>query len=236
MKKYFEQLRPMERRLVIGVAVVVFLIINWWQVWPHFSDWGDLSRRMNDAHAKLGLYQTAVTQIPKLRAEVNAFEDSGDVVAPEDQGIDLMRTIHEQASACGFGIENYSRQTTRTNDLFYIKQFQNITVLATEEQLVDFLYKLGSGASMIRVYDLELQPDSPHYHLTANIRLVASYQKNSKTTGAAKAGAARTPAPEGSTALSLPAKNASIFGNTKRATNSIFGNAKRATNSTVLKK
>ena len=54
----------------------------------------------------------------------------------------------------------------------------NINVQATDEQLVDFLYKLGSGASMIRVRDLELQPDAPHQHLTANIRLVASYQKN----------------------------------------------------------
>jgi hypothetical protein len=43
---------------------------------------------------------------------------------------------------------------------------------------VDFLYKLGSGASMIRVRDLELQPDAPHQHLNGNIRLVASYQKN----------------------------------------------------------
>jgi hypothetical protein len=31
---------------------------------------------------------------------------------------------------------------------------------------------------MIRVRDLELQPDTPRQHLDANIRLVASYQKN----------------------------------------------------------
>ena len=37
---------------------------------------------------------------------------------------------------------------------------QNINVIADDEQLVDFLYKLGSGASMIRVRDLELQPDT----------------------------------------------------------------------------
>jgi len=55
---------------------------------------------------------------------------------------------------------------------------QNINVVATDQQLVDFLYKLGSGASMIRVRDLELQPDAPRQHLNANIRLVASYQKN----------------------------------------------------------
>jgi len=59
-----------------------------------------------------------------------------------------------------------------------VEQVLNINVQATDAQLVDFLYKLGSDASMIRVRDLELQPDPPHQHLTANIRLVASYQKN----------------------------------------------------------
>ena len=54
MKKYFDQLRPMERRLVIGVAVVGFLVINGWQVWPHFSDWSDYSRRLDDREQQAG--------------------------------------------------------------------------------------------------------------------------------------------------------------------------------------
>ncbi|MGC9941807.1 MAG: type II secretion system protein GspM [Verrucomicrobiota bacterium] len=220
MKQYFDQLRPMERRLVIGVAVAVFLVINWWQVWPHFSDWGDYSRRLDNARAKLGVYQTAAAQIPKLQAQVNAFESAGNVVALQDQSINLMRTIQAQASESGFGIQNFSRQLTRTNDVFFVEQVQNITVQATEEQLVDFLFKLGSGASMIRVRDLELQPDSPHYHLSANIKLVASYQKNSAAPGDVK-----KPTQAENAVIAMPAKNVNIF-----------GGAKRETNSTVLKK
>jgi Tfp pilus assembly protein PilO len=220
MKKYFAHLQPMERRLVIGVAVVVFLVLNWWQVWPHFSDWGNLRGRMDDANRKLKLYQTASEQIPKLRAQVNTFESEGQVVAPEDQGINLMRTIQAQASASGVGIQNFSRQTTHTNDAFFIEQVQNITVTATEAQLVDFLYKLGAGDSMIRVRDLELQPDSPHYHLSANIRLVASYQKNSTAVADSKVSKAVTPAPADTATISAPAKPANIFGGAKSATNS----------------
>jgi type II secretory pathway component PulM len=179
MKKYFSQLRPMERRFVTGIAVVVFLVANAWLIWPHFSDWGKLRDRLDDANRKLTLYQTAAAQIPKLQAQVNTFETSGDVVALEDQSINFKRAITSQAAASGVGIQNYSPTRMNTNDAFFVEQVQNITVIATEDQLVDFLYKLGSGASMIRVRDLELQPDSPHYHLSANIRLVASYQKNS---------------------------------------------------------
>ena len=51
--------------------------------------------------------------------------------------------------------------------------------------------KLGSGASMIRVRDLELQPDPPKQRLNANIRLVASYQKNRAAAPPAKPSTAK---------------------------------------------
>jgi Tfp pilus assembly protein PilO len=179
MKKYLAQLRPMERRLVVGVLVVLVVVLNAVFIWPHFSDWGNLRHRLDDAHRKLKLYQTTVAQIPALQADVGKFESEGETVAPEDQGINFMRAIQSQSAQSGVAIQNISRQLTHTSDAFFIEQVVNINVLATEEQLVDFLYKLGSGASMIRVRDLELQPDAPHQRLTANIRLVASYQKNS---------------------------------------------------------
>ena len=178
MKKYFAQLRPMERRLAVGVVVVLVIVLNAVFIWPHFADWSKLRGRLDEAHRRLKLYQENSAQIPTLQAQVKSFASEGEFVAPEDQAINLMRTIQSQASASGFGIQNYSRSMMRTNDAFFVEQVQNINVVATEEQLIDFLYKLGSGASMIRVRDLELQPDQPRQKLSANIKLVASYQKN----------------------------------------------------------
>jgi type II secretory pathway component PulM len=178
MKKYFSQLRPLERRLAVGVVVVLIVVLNWWKVWPHFSDWGNLHERLGDAEKKLKLYQETVAQIPDYQAKVKTFESQGEPVPPEDQAINFTRTIQSQSSASGVAIVNNSRQMTRTNDAFFVEQVQNINVTATDEQLVDFLYKLGSGASMTRVRDLELQPELAHQHLAANIKLVASYQKN----------------------------------------------------------
>jgi len=45
VKKYFMQLRPLERRLAVGVLVVLFLALNYVFVWPHFSDFGKLRQR-----------------------------------------------------------------------------------------------------------------------------------------------------------------------------------------------
>lgn len=181
MKKYFEQLNPMERRLVVGVAVVVLLVLNFVYIWPHFSDWGKFSRRLDSAHRKLALYRSTTNKIPQLEAEVKKYESAGQFVAPADQGINLMRTIQSQSAQCGVSIVNNSRQISRSEDPFFVEQEQNINVLATEQNLVNFLYKLGSDASMIRVRDLELQPDRARQRLTANIRLVASYQKKPAT-------------------------------------------------------
>ena len=192
MQKYFSQLRPLERRLVVGVAVVVFLVLNAVFIWPHSSDWGNLRGRLDDANRKLKLYQTAVAQTSSFDAQVKKFASQGNVVPPEDQAINFTRTIQQQSLTSGVQLQNTSRQITRTNDAFFIEQVQNISVLATEDQLVDFLYKLGSGPSMVRVRDLELQPDAPRQRLSANIKLVASYQKNppaakAATTSTAKA-------------------------------------------------
>ena len=178
MKKYFAQLRPMERRLVVGVAVVLVLVLNAVFIWPHFADWGNLRHRLDAAHTKLTTYKQMIAQIPALTADVKKFESEGEFVAPEDQCINFMRTIQAQSAQSGVAIINTSRQITHTNDAFFVEQVENINVLATEDQLVDFLYKLGSGASMIRVRDLELQPDPPRQRLNANIRLVASYTKS----------------------------------------------------------
>jgi Tfp pilus assembly protein PilO len=178
MNSYFSQLRPLERRMVVGVGVLLFIVLNWWFVWPYFGTWGNLQDRLDDSHRKLNLYETAIAAKPELQKQVQAYESDGGYVPQEDQGINFIRTIQAQAVQSGVSIVNTSRQITHTNDAFFIEQVQNITVSATDEQLVDFLYKLGSGASMIRVRDLELQPDSSHMRLAANIMLVASYQKN----------------------------------------------------------
>jgi Tfp pilus assembly protein PilO len=189
MRKFFAQLRPLERRLAVGVLVVLILVLNFVFVWPHFSDWNKLQRRLEDSHRQLQLYQTTIAEVANYKTQVKNLEGQGESIAREDQAINFMRTIQSQSAESGVGIINNSRQTTRTNE-FFVELTQNINVIATDQQLVDFLYKLGSGASMIRVRDLELQPDQTHQHLNANIRLVASYQKmvttNRSTTATAK--------------------------------------------------
>jgi hypothetical protein len=177
MKKYFEQLRPMERRLAVAVIVAVILVFNYIVIWPHFNDWGNLNSQISAGQQKLKMYQQAIAQTPAYEQKLKKFENQGEFVAPENQAINFMQTIQAESAATGVGILNTARSVTHTNDAFFVEQIQNISVLATDAQLVNFLYQLGNDPSMIRVRDLELAPDNPRQRLNASLQLVASYQK-----------------------------------------------------------
>jgi type II secretory pathway component PulM len=183
MKKYFEQLRPLERRLLVGVLLALFLVVNFLFVWPYFGALDDLARRRDAAENKLAIYQKAINLSASYAKLVKQLEGQGEAVAPEDQANDFLSLINSQSAQSGVGIVTTSRQITRTNQ-FFVEQIENITVNATDAQLVDFLYKLGSGGSQIRVRDLELQLANPPQKLNGNIKLVASYQKADKKTSA----------------------------------------------------
>ena len=178
MKKYFEHLRPGERRLAVGVIVAIIVVLNYVYIWPHFGDWGKLDGQIQQDKQKLRLYQDTVAQTTTYQRLLRQFENEGSVVASDVQAVDFMRTVSEQSSRSGVVIGSSLPSNTRTNDAFFVERAQNINVVATDDQLVNFLYGLANDASMIRVRDLELQPDGPRQHLEANIQLVASYQKN----------------------------------------------------------
>src|SRR5262249_5402146 len=62
-----------------------------------------------------------------------------------------------------------------------------------EKQLVDFLYRISSGDSIIRVRSMSLRPEANHYQLNASITLVASYQKKPTTRGSGQSTTAARP-------------------------------------------
>lgn len=200
-------LRPGERRLVVGVGLLVFLVLNMLLVWPHFGDWQELRTELRSARTKLLRYQNEIAEIPKLEARIRLLESADEPVPEEDQGTEFLSTIQRQAGLSGVTITGSSRMTTRTNNPFFIERSQTISVLAEERALLDFLYRIGSAGSMTRIRGLSLRPDAPRHRLTGNITLVASYQKKPLTASAAvpasapvRSGPSRpTPAPASTT-------------------------------------
>jgi hypothetical protein len=192
---YLSALRPSERRLVVVTGSVFFVILNLWLVVPHFSDWGKTRIRMGAAQTKLAKWQKDIHMIPTYERRIREMESAGAQVPIEDQAMHFDSAVQSQADTSGINILQKGRNVSKTNQ-FFIEQSQPLSILAREQQLVDFLFLLGGGSSLIRVRDLTLQADATHQQLNANIKLVASYQKKppAKTAPVAAAPVKKAPA------------------------------------------
>ena len=126
MKKFFAQLRPLERRLAVGVLVVFVLVLNYAFIWPHFSDWTRLKIRRNTALDELNREQAAIAEQPKYQELVKQLEGEGEVVPTEDMAINFLRTIQTQAAASRVGITSMGHQTTSTNDAFFVQHEKTV--------------------------------------------------------------------------------------------------------------
>jgi hypothetical protein len=198
MKEFFARLNPMERRFVVGVIVVFFLVGNIVWVWPHFSDWGKTKTRMNTASDKHVLFQQGIAKIPALKRDIDKYQKQGDVVPAEDQAVGFVRLIQKQAAQSRvmiLDIGGRGRQAGTTNNPFFVEQNQTVRLQSGEKELVDFLYNLGVGNSLIRVKVLSVQPDQSHQQLSSGVTLIASYQR-------------KTPVARGATPAAAPAAKA----------------------------
>ena len=196
MKRWLDQLKPQERRWVVGIGFIVFLMLNYFFVWPHFGDWRRDNARMEKAQQQIEVYNKELRHKPDYERRLRELQADGSSVLPEDQAIDFIRFVNARAVSNKVVITTQGTLTTRTNE-FFIEQQMGITVVADETNLVSFLYSMGAGNSMMRVRAMSLHPDQSHQNLNASVTLVANYQKKA-------APRATTPAPSAKTASAAP--------------------------------
>jgi len=186
MKTYWDSLRPSEKRLVVGVAALFFVVLNFLFVFPYFSEWSRVQDRGWEARRKLGVYQDEVAKTNETWKLVKQLQKGGADVPNEEQTLHFANTVNAQAAQAGVQLLSAGRISGTTNQ-FFIELSQNLSAQSPEESLVNFLYNLGSGNSLIRVKDLVVRPDPPRQRLISQITLVASYQKKVATKSAASA-------------------------------------------------
>jgi len=106
-------LRPFEKRLVVGVGVVLFNVLNAVFVWPHFKDWGDTRDRLEGERGLLEKYHTAIAQKGEFARKVKIATKS-EIVSPDQAVVvhGLAQQLHDdihhatpegRAVPCQFG-------------------------------------------------------------------------------------------------------------------------------------
>ena len=201
MNSPLANLTSLERRFVIGVMVVVFIVLNLLFVRPRFKDWGLVKGRLANAQKRLDTYRTEINQSTNLQKAVADLEGGGLSVPQEDQAVEFLRTIQNAAISTGVNVQTMQRSQSnaRTNDQFFIEQSQGVTLVAREENLVNFLYQLSANNGLISVRDLVMRPDPARQQINATLKLVASYQKKTPAKPGSPSGAAPAAATAAST-------------------------------------
>jgi hypothetical protein len=191
-------LRPQERRLVVIVALVVFVVLNIWLIWPEFGSVGIWENRRDAALKRLKEFKDEVARAPVYKKQLDELESQGAFVGTEEQALTLQRDVAQQALLSQVQVQNYNSGMGggggRTN-AFFEEQTLVITVNNTgEKELVDFLYNLGARSSLIRVKSMTLSPDPSRMKLQGSITLVASFAKKPPTKAATPVKATNPPA------------------------------------------
>jgi hypothetical protein len=204
VNSWWNNLRPFEQRVVVVVGAACFVVLNIWFIFPHFSDWGRVKARMAKSQQTLEIFRKALAQEPLFRAKIKELEKAGSSVPTQDQELHFENTI-TMLAAQSHVVPSTGRMSTRTNDPFFVEKSQLISFTAGEQDLVNFLYSLGTSDSMIRVRDLGLHPDPPRQQLAATLKVVASYQRKPPAKPAATAPQPAATAPPPAAAAAKPA-------------------------------
>lgn len=182
MTSYLDKLnlRPQERRLVVIVGMVIFVVLNIWFVWPYFDEWSQVETKISRNRTTLERYQTEIAKRETYQSRLRELETEGSQMLTNE--LELQRVVQSQAAAAGLQISQYDTRarvsTTRTNQ-FFQEQVLSVQFSSGGKELVDFLVGIASGDSMIRVREMSLKPDQGNYRLVGNLVLVGNYQRKS---------------------------------------------------------
>jgi Tfp pilus assembly protein PilO len=191
MLRFFDRLNltPAERRLVMIIFAVVFVVVNYWVVWPRFGDFAALSEEIESTRRKRDIYQREVDRLPTYTALLRKLQAAGSVLPPGEEKIQFRSDMERMAREAGLTVPRWGEvlpergSGTVTNAFFESIGISLNQVAGTEAQFVDFLYRVGGSNSTIRVKDLTLQPGAfdaraqGKTNLNGTVRLVASVQR-----------------------------------------------------------
>jgi hypothetical protein len=160
------------------------LLVNYWFVWPYFQQYAEVSKGLDETQRIQGRYLSETTKTNAYLVKLRDLQSRGGQVANDDAANQLQQTINRAAASAGVQINSMIPSTVsargangQTNQFFDDIQV-TVSMVSGEPELVDFLYELGAGDSMVRVRDVSnLRLDPSQTKLQATLTLVASVQK-----------------------------------------------------------
>src|SRR5207247_4466328 len=170
-----------------------------WFVQPICREWGQVKAELDKAGRTLKTYQAEIAHTNEYQVKRLKLEIQGSSLPAEQQAMAniLSAKILEVAKQSGLSVGTITplghSRTGKTNE-FFEEQAMNLVVNPSgPQELLDFLYAIGSGDLLVRVKELSVYPDPSQTKLMGSMKLVASFQKKTPTAPAPiKPGAAKS--------------------------------------------
>ena len=169
-----------ERRLFMIVIVVLMLALMW-MVWGMIPSPSATQLKIAKAQSQLDKFQEEINKTDSYHQQISKLEGLGSAVIKIEQEVNMRAFINSLTAASGVDITSRASAEPKTSD-FFIEQSMTIRFSSKESDLVNFLRKLGSSDSMVRVSQMRVNPDKNRYRLDGSMTLTASYQKDVKAT------------------------------------------------------
>ena len=169
-----------ERRLVMAVLVVLMFALAW-MVWGMIPSPSATKQEIAKKQTRLSSFQEEINKTDDYHQRISTLLGLGSEVIKIEQAVDMQTFVNDLTSANGVDITSTTSADPKTSE-FFIEQSMTIRFSSKERELVNFLWKLGSSDSMVRVSEMSVQPDKNRYKLSGTMTLTASYQKNVKAT------------------------------------------------------
>jgi hypothetical protein len=172
-------LRPQERRLVVIVGLVVFILLNMWFIWPFFGEWGRVQNDLYKSESTLARYNAEIAKRSTYERKQRELEQTGSEMLNNET--DFQRIVSSQAASAGVYLSDLrtgagASLATTTNQFF---QEQSIVVQFSSggKEIVDFLVGIAAQNAMIRVREMNIRPDSTQTKLAGSITFAGNYAR-----------------------------------------------------------
>ena len=198
-------LRPQERRLVVMAVAVLAVVLHFWFVQPYFREWRQVKEELDKTGRTLKTYQAEIARTNEYEAKRRKLEIQGSSLPAEQQAqanilIGRIQAVADQSKLSVGSMSPLGRSRTGKTNEFFEEQTISLTVNPSgPQELVDFLYAIGSGDLLVRVKELSVNPDASQTKLMGSMKLVASFQKKTPAPLAPVKPAAAKPAALSST-------------------------------------
>jgi len=184
MTSYFDKwgLSPQERRLVVGVGIAVFVVINFWLIIPKFGEFGKLQKEIDRIESQqLGRYKAEIANKPVYEAKIrDLLKQSGTDVPTEAAALRIYDEVNSQVALAGVNINSLSpmAKTSGKTNAFFDETSVGVDFHNTgEKELIDFLFRMADRELLIRAKSMVVGPDVTRTRLQGKLTLVKSYQR-----------------------------------------------------------